>query len=88
MPMTVSFNCRECGAPDNEAEVVVDSAPVMGNLSGPPESCWPGEGAEWHAEEEVKCHACGALHDFAWLDEHLNDDVQERAAEPPEPYCD
>lgn len=86
MRLTIGFACRVCGFTDLEAEVVIDSCSVRGCYSGPPDQCYPGEGAEWHVEADVVCVQCGENHNAAWMAEALNDEVQRRESEPQDPF--
>jgi hypothetical protein len=83
--MMVPVTCPHCGnEADNEVEVTIDSGPVSPSY-GLPEYSSPGEGAEWHVEGDITCNFCNEVIDVDWMNDNLNDAVQERASEPPDP---
>lgn len=63
--MEINFACRLCKA-DLTVDIVVTSPATAGQYSGPPEHCYPAEGAEWHSiPEVVLCPECNTAHDIA-----------------------
>lgn len=86
------FTCT-CGAPDLEADIVVDYA---GHPGTAPSLWYPGdppEGAEWHVATPVVCtddpglnggepiKGCGKIWDSEDLAEKFEDEIQQRIAE-------
>lgn len=85
---TIGFECPHCGAEDLEVGITIESGPTPAVFSLP-EFSSPGEGAEWHADEDtVECPECHGLVTAEWIGDHLNDKVQERAADPSDPLED
>lgn len=83
----IPFKCRECGAKDLLAEIVIDTPSSRGYIGLPADS-YPGEGCEWHTAADVSCDECGAVHDDKWMETNLDAAVCERESEPSEPYDD
>lgn len=85
--MLFGFACPNCGIEDCEVDIVVDYAGSPGSYSGPYESSYPGEGAEWHIgdEPDPRCD-CGLEFTNELISEKFEDEIQQMIAEPPEPY--
>jgi hypothetical protein len=79
MNITLQWDCPICDAEEQEAEIHVTSAGHAGKLSGPPEDCYPAEGAEWEVEE-AECRSCGHKPDAEWFSPR-EDEIQEKISE-------
>lgn len=90
--MYFGFTCT-CGAPDLEVDIEIDYAGCHGSTTGPYESSYPGEGAEWHLVAPVTCtddegvnggqpvKGCGKVWDDAAIAERFEDEIQRAIAE-------
>lgn len=83
------FKCRQCGAEELLAEIMIDERSSRGGGGFAPMGPYgePGYGCSWHAIGAVPCWQCGEIHEAEWIEATLDDEVREREAEPPEP-CD
>lgn len=85
---TIQHRCPRCGEDELMVEVTIDS-PSHPGYFGLPENSYPPEGADWHIDA-AKCEHCGAEMDEGEIgdldgDGKLNELVQERESEPPDP---
>lgn len=66
MNISLDWDCPICDAEEQMAEIKVISGGYPAKLGGPPEDCFPGEGAEWEVEE-AECRSCGHQPEAEWF---------------------
>ena len=72
--ITIEYRCDGCDA-KNEVEVVMDDAPERRSWD------YPGSGATYHFEGDLKCSQCHHVNDEGQIDSLHGDLIQEKIAE-------